>query len=144
MISADEFYDEDTTAGPLPGPFDDEDPYAWPCDQCGAEPGEDCRPWCTSLPHAQDDTGTQYGVLFRHACELVWPDLIGRCFPTAEAARAYGASVATAQSGTCAVMCRSDPQSRWVEVGTGQSTHQVLARLWSERIAGSFAAGALT
>jgi len=74
MLSGDEFYDDDTTSGPLY----DGDPYAWPCDQCGAEPGEDCRPWCTSLPHAQDDAGTQYGILFSNASELVWPDLIGR------------------------------------------------------------------
>jgi len=61
MLSGDEFYDDDTTSGPLY----DGDPYAWLCDQCGAEPGEDCRPWCTSLLHAQDDAGTEYGILFR-------------------------------------------------------------------------------
>jgi len=139
-LSGDEFYDDDTTSGPLY----DGDPYAWPCDKCGAEPGEDCRPWCTSLPHAQDAVGTQYGILFSHASEMVWPDLIGRAFTTAEDAQAYFASVSSAQSDIeCAVMCHSDAQSRWLEVGTGQTPHQVIARLWSDRIAGSFAAGAI-
>jgi hypothetical protein len=120
MLSGDKFYDDDTTAGPLYAG----DPYAWPCDQC--------------------DAGTQYGILFSHASEMVWPDLIGRAFPTVENAQAYGASVTRAQRDIeCAVMRRSDAQSRWLEVGTGQTTHQVIARLWSARIAGSFGAGAL-
>jgi hypothetical protein len=25
----------------------DSDPLDYPCDECGAEPGEECRPWCT-------------------------------------------------------------------------------------------------
>jgi len=63
---------------------------------------------------------------------------------TAEDAQAYGASVTKAQSDIeFAVMCRSEERRRWLEVGTGQTPHQVIARLWSERIAGSFAAGAL-
>lgn len=32
---------------------DEGDPYDYPCEQCGAEPGEDCRPGCTATPGAQ-------------------------------------------------------------------------------------------
>lgn len=42
-----ELYDSETT-----GEWDDEvdgDPLDWPCDECGAEPGEHCRPACTAL-----------------------------------------------------------------------------------------------
>lgn len=141
MLSGDEFYEDEITSGPLA----EDDPSAWPCDQCGAEPGEDCRPWCTALqPHAQDNSGAEFGILFSHASDMVWPDLVGRAFPDEEAARAYDASVAQAQSGIeFAVMCRRAGRPGWVEVGTGQNAHQVLARQWAERIAGRFAAGAL-
>ena len=71
-------------------------------------------------------------------------DLVGRAFPDEEAARAYGETVVQAQGGIeFAVMCRRADRPGWMEVGTGQNAHQVLARQWSERIAGRFAAGAL-
>jgi len=28
----------------------DGDPLDYPCDECGAEPGDECRPYCTSNP----------------------------------------------------------------------------------------------
>lgn len=31
---------------------DDEDPYDYPCQDCGAEPGQDCHPYCTATPAA--------------------------------------------------------------------------------------------
>lgn len=141
MLSGDEFYEDEITCGPLA----EDDTYAWPCDQCGAEPGEDCRPWCTALPpHAQDNSGGGFGILFSHASGMVWPDLVGRAFPDEEAARAYGETVVQAQGGIeFAVMCRRADRPGWMEVGTGQNVRQVVARQWSERIAGRFAAGAL-
>lgn len=30
----------------------DEDPYDYPCQDCGAEPGQDCHPYCTATPAA--------------------------------------------------------------------------------------------
>ncbi len=92
----------------------------------------------------QDHSGAEFGILFSHASEMVWPDLVGRAFPDEEAARAYGETVVQAQGGLeFAVMCRRADRPGWIEVGTGQNAHQVLARQWSERIAGRFAAGAL-
>lgn len=34
------------------GPDDDEDPYDYPCQDCGAEIGEECHPYCTATPAA--------------------------------------------------------------------------------------------
>lgn len=36
-----------------------EDPLSIPCAECGAEPGEQCHPWCTGLDWIpdQDDPG---------------------------------------------------------------------------------------
>ena len=37
----------------LAGPGDgDEDQYDYPCQDCGAEPGQDCHPYCTATPAA--------------------------------------------------------------------------------------------
>jgi hypothetical protein len=38
---------------------DDGDPIDYPCAECGAEPGEECRPYCIGAPGAQrhDDEG---------------------------------------------------------------------------------------
>lgn len=38
---------------------DDGDPIDYPCAECGAEPGEECRPYCIGTPGAQrrDDEG---------------------------------------------------------------------------------------
>jgi len=114
MLSGDPFYGDDNTSGAL----GDDDPYAWPCDQCGAGPGEDCRPWCTSLADAQDDSAAELGILFSHTSEMVWPDLIGRAFPDVEAARAYGESITCAQGGIeLAIMSRCASRPQWVEVG---------------------------
>ena len=30
-----------------------EDPLDYPCEECGAEPREECRPYCTAPPSAQ-------------------------------------------------------------------------------------------
>lgn len=29
---------------------DEDDPIDYPCEECGAQPGEQCRPFCTALP----------------------------------------------------------------------------------------------
>jgi hypothetical protein len=35
------------------GPEGDEgDPLDYPCQECGADPGEQCRPYCTAAPGA--------------------------------------------------------------------------------------------
>lgn len=31
---------------------DEGDPLDYPCEECGAEPGEECRPACTASPGA--------------------------------------------------------------------------------------------
>lgn len=41
-----ELYDAATPAGEC---SEDSDPLDWPCDECGAVPGETCRPTCTAL-----------------------------------------------------------------------------------------------
>lgn len=35
---------------------DEGDPLDYPCEECGAEPGEECRPYCTADPsHSQPE-----------------------------------------------------------------------------------------
>jgi hypothetical protein len=40
LFSADEFYADDVTSGPVPDAVDG------PCPHCGADAGESCRPAC--------------------------------------------------------------------------------------------------
>ena len=36
--------------------YDEGDPIDYPCEECGAEPGEECRPYCTGIAgNAGDD-----------------------------------------------------------------------------------------
>jgi len=69
-------------------------------------------------PDAQDDSAAEFGILFSHTSEMVWPDLIGRAFPDAGAARANGESITCAQGGIeFAIMSRCASRPQWVEVG---------------------------
>lgn len=36
----------------IPEPDDDGDPISWPCEECGADAGEECRPGCIAVDGA--------------------------------------------------------------------------------------------
>jgi hypothetical protein len=40
--------------------YDEGDPIDYPCEECGADAGEECRPYCTGMAgHAGDDEGDE-------------------------------------------------------------------------------------
>ena len=61
--------------------YDEGDPIDYPCEECGAEPGEECRPWCTgpSSEQWQGDSRPQDveppSVVVRQ-CPGWWPALV--------------------------------------------------------------------
>ena len=61
--------------------YDEGDPIDYPCEECGAEPGEECRPWCTG-PSSEQWQGNSRpqdeeppSVVVRQ-CPGWWPALV--------------------------------------------------------------------
>lgn len=60
--------------------YDEGDPIDYPCEECGADEGEECRPWCTG-PSSEQWTGsrpqdTEPPNVIVKQCPGWWPALV--------------------------------------------------------------------
>ena len=104
------------------------DPLAEDCPECGARAGDPCGPLCTAAAAALDQH--EFGVLYSHASELTYPDLVDGGYPDARTALQLAHRVRSAQPGLDTALMHRCPGQPWTELHTNQTAREVLATRW--------------
>ena len=77
---------------------------------------------------------TEYGILYSHPAELVYPDLVRGGHATEDSARTHAVKAQTVQPGLDYTVMRRSPGQPWLELSSGRSAADVLAQRWRTRI----------